>query len=221
LHGRGGSSRAKKEQTPGSDRDTAWRLFATGVRQRTVAEIAREAQVAEATVFTLSQQQGRHVLLAVRDVRARLADAGGPRPGEPALAAFRAPCSRRAVCSARTEAGAEGGPPGSARSTGLYRLCSKPGACSPRAAGRWTARPRPGPGSRAETGAGPDDLRRRCGQRLLGCSREIRLLRDGAARATTRRARRTMSASSPPRASRAGAGRPATRPGANAQKLRA
>src|SRR6266566_3736861 len=82
---------------------TAWRLFADrGFDQVTVAEIAREAQVAEATVFNYFPSKEDLFYSRFEAFSARLADAVRDRdPGEPALAAF-----RRALMA--TETGAQG-----------------------------------------------------------------------------------------------------------------
>src|SRR6201985_2962230 len=81
----------KKEQTRQLIADTAWRLFADrGFDQVTVAEIAREAQVAEATVFNYFRTKEDLFYSRFEAFSARLADAVRDRePGEPALAAFR------------------------------------------------------------------------------------------------------------------------------------
>jgi AcrR family transcriptional regulator len=81
----------KKEQTRQLIADTAWRLVADrGFDQVTVAEIAREAQVAEATVFNYFPSKEDVFYWPLEEFGARLAEAVGARPpGEPALAAFR------------------------------------------------------------------------------------------------------------------------------------
>src|SRR5258708_15695403 len=81
----------KKEQTRQLIADTAWRLFADrGFDQVTVAEIAREAQVAEATVFNYFRSKEDLFYSRFEAFSARLADAVRDRePGEPALPAFR------------------------------------------------------------------------------------------------------------------------------------
>ena len=80
----------KKEQTRQLIADTAWRLFADrGFDKVTVAEIAREAQVAEATVFNYFPSKEDLFYSRFEAFSARLADAVRDRgPGEPALAAF-------------------------------------------------------------------------------------------------------------------------------------
>lgn len=81
----------KKEQTRQLIADTAWRLFADrGFDRVTVAEIAREAQVAEATVFNYFGSKEDLFYSRLDAFGARLTGAVAARPtGEPALAAFR------------------------------------------------------------------------------------------------------------------------------------
>lgn len=81
----------KKEQTRRLIADTAWRLFADrGFDQVTVAEIAREAQVAEATVFNYFSSKEDLFYWPLEAFGARLVEAVGERPpGEPAVTAFR------------------------------------------------------------------------------------------------------------------------------------
>ena len=81
----------KKEQTRQLIAGTAWRLFADrGFDKVTVAEIAREAQVAEATVFNYFPSKEDLFYSRFEAFSTRLADAVRDRePGEPALAAFR------------------------------------------------------------------------------------------------------------------------------------
>jgi AcrR family transcriptional regulator len=81
----------KKEQTRRLIAGTAWRLFADrGFDRVTVAEIARQAQVAEATVFNYFPSKEDLFYSRFETFSARLADAVRDRdPGEPALAAFR------------------------------------------------------------------------------------------------------------------------------------
>ena len=81
----------KKEQTRQLIAGTAWRLFADrGFDKVTVAEIAREAQVAEATVFNYFPSKEDLFYSRFETFSARLADAVRDRDlGEPALAAFR------------------------------------------------------------------------------------------------------------------------------------
>jgi AcrR family transcriptional regulator len=81
----------KKEQTRQLIADTAWRLFSSrGFDQVTVAEIAREAQVAEATVFNYFASKEDLFYWPLEAFGARLVAAVGARPpGESAVAAFR------------------------------------------------------------------------------------------------------------------------------------
>jgi AcrR family transcriptional regulator len=81
----------KKEQTRQLIADTAWRLFADrGFDRVTVAEIAREAQVAEATVFNYFPTKEDLFYWRLEAFGTRLFDAVSARPaGEPVLAAFR------------------------------------------------------------------------------------------------------------------------------------
>jgi AcrR family transcriptional regulator len=81
----------KKEQTRQLITETAWRLFADrGFDRVTVAEIAREAQVAEATVFNYFASKEDLFYWRLEAFGSRLTDAVRDRPpGEPALTAFR------------------------------------------------------------------------------------------------------------------------------------
>ncbi len=81
----------KKEQTRQLIADTAWQLFADrGFDQVSVAEVAREAQVAEATVYNYFRTKEDMFYWRLETLGARLAEAVSSRPpGEPALAAFR------------------------------------------------------------------------------------------------------------------------------------
>src|SRR6266581_5909166 len=81
----------KKEQTRQLIADTAWRLFADrGFDRVTVAEVAREAQVAEATVFNYFQTKEDLFYFRLEAFGARMLDAIRGRPGdEPVLSAFR------------------------------------------------------------------------------------------------------------------------------------
>jgi AcrR family transcriptional regulator len=81
----------KKEQTRQLITDTAWRLFVDrGFDRVTVAEIAREAQVAEATVFNYFGSKEDLFYWRLEALGTRLTDAVRDRPpGEAALAAFR------------------------------------------------------------------------------------------------------------------------------------
>jgi AcrR family transcriptional regulator len=97
----------KKEQTRQLISSTAWRLFADrGFDQVTVAEIAREAQVAEATVFNYFPSKEDLFYSRFEAFSARLADAVRDRePGEPALAAFRRALLEEGGLLAQAEAG--------------------------------------------------------------------------------------------------------------------
>ena len=97
----------KKEQTRQLIADTAWRLFADrGFDNVTVAEIAREAQVAEATVFNYFPSKEDLFYSRFEAFSARLADAVRDRePGEPALAAFRRALLEEGGLLAEAEAG--------------------------------------------------------------------------------------------------------------------
>ena len=81
----------KKEQTRQLIAGTAWRLFADrGFDQVSVAEVAREAQVAEATVYNYFRTKEDLFYWRLEAFTARLAEAVSTRPpGEPAVAAFR------------------------------------------------------------------------------------------------------------------------------------
>jgi AcrR family transcriptional regulator len=80
----------KKEQTRRSIAETAWRLFAErGYDRVSVAEIARAAQVAEATVFNYFPTKEDLFYSRLEAFGDQLVEAIGARPaGEPALAAF-------------------------------------------------------------------------------------------------------------------------------------
>lgn len=97
----------KKEQTRRLIADTAWRLFADrGFDRVSVAEIAREAQVAEATVFNYFRTKEDLFYSRLEAFGDRLADAVGARPsGEPALAAFRRALLAEGGLLAQVEAG--------------------------------------------------------------------------------------------------------------------
>ena len=86
-----GLRQRKKQQTRQLIADTAWRLFADrGFERVTVAEIAREAQVAVATVFNYFPTKEDLFFYRLEAFGAQLVEAVGERPiGEPALAAFR------------------------------------------------------------------------------------------------------------------------------------
>jgi AcrR family transcriptional regulator len=81
----------KKQQTRRLIAETAWRLFADrGFDRVTVAEVAREAQVAEATVFNYFRTKEDLIYSRLEAYGAELLDAVRLRPaGEPVLVAFR------------------------------------------------------------------------------------------------------------------------------------
>ena len=81
----------KKAQTRQLIADTAWRLFADrGFERVTVAEVAREAQVAVATVFNYFPTKEDLFFFRLEAFGADLVEAvAGRATGEPALAAFR------------------------------------------------------------------------------------------------------------------------------------
>jgi AcrR family transcriptional regulator len=81
----------KKQQTRQLIADTAWRLFADrGFDRVTVAEVAREAEVAVATVFNYFPTKEDLFFFRLEAFGAQLVDAVAARPaGEPVLAAVR------------------------------------------------------------------------------------------------------------------------------------
>ncbi|GAA4446258.1 TetR/AcrR family transcriptional regulator [Phytohabitans houttuyneae] len=81
----------KKEQTRRLITETAWRLFADrGFDQVSVAEVAREAQVAETTVFNYFRTKEDLFYSGLEGFGAELVDAVRDRAaGESALVAFR------------------------------------------------------------------------------------------------------------------------------------
>jgi AcrR family transcriptional regulator len=97
----------KKQQTRELIADTAWRLFADrGFERVTVAEIAREAQVAVATVFNYFPTKEELFFYRLEAFGAQLVAAVGERPaGEPALAAFRRALMRSGGLLAEAAAG--------------------------------------------------------------------------------------------------------------------
>jgi AcrR family transcriptional regulator len=97
----------KKEQTRQLIADTAWRLFANrGFDQVTVVEVAREAQVAEATVFNYFSSKEDLFYWGLEASGARLTEAVSARPpGEPALAAFRRALTGEGGLLAQVETG--------------------------------------------------------------------------------------------------------------------
>ena len=97
----------KKEQTRQLISDTAWRLFADrGFEQVSVAEVAREAQVAEATVYNYFGTKEDLFYWQLEAFGTRLAEVVANRPiGEPALAAFRRALLADGGLLAQVEAG--------------------------------------------------------------------------------------------------------------------
>lgn len=97
----------KKEQTRQLIADIAWRLFADrGFDQVTVAEVARQAQVAEATVYNYFRTKEDLFYAPLEGFGTRLAEAVRTRPpGEPALAAFRLALLAEGGLLARVESG--------------------------------------------------------------------------------------------------------------------
>jgi AcrR family transcriptional regulator len=97
----------KKEQTRQHIADTAFRLFTDrGFDPVTVAEIAREAQVAEATVFNYFASKEDLFYWRLEAFGARLTDAVSARPaGVPVLAAFRRALLDEGGLLAQAEAG--------------------------------------------------------------------------------------------------------------------
>jgi AcrR family transcriptional regulator len=97
----------KKEQTRQLIAETAWRLFADrGFERVTVAEVARQAQVAVATVFNYFPTKEDLFYDRLEAFEARLVDAIRTRPaGEPALVAFRRYLRESGGLLAQAEAG--------------------------------------------------------------------------------------------------------------------
>jgi AcrR family transcriptional regulator len=97
----------KKEQTRQLIADTAWRLFADrGFERVTVAEVAREAQVAVATVFNYFPTKEDLFFFRLDTFGAHLVDGVSAREeGEPVLVAFRRHLLGSAGLLARVEAG--------------------------------------------------------------------------------------------------------------------
>jgi AcrR family transcriptional regulator len=97
----------KKAQTRQLIADTAWRLFADrGFERVTVAEVAREAQVAVATVFNYFPAKEDLFFFRLEAFGADLVEAvAGRAAGEPALAAFRRQLLGAGGLLAQVEAG--------------------------------------------------------------------------------------------------------------------
>jgi len=81
----------KKERTRQLIADTAWRLFADrGFDRVSVADVARDAEVSEATVFNYFRTKEDMFYFRFEAFEARLIEAARDRPpGEPVLAAVR------------------------------------------------------------------------------------------------------------------------------------
>ena len=97
----------KKAQTRRLIADTAWRLFADrGFERVTVAEVAREAQVAGATVFNYFPTKEDLFFFRLEAFGADLVEAVAARvAGEPALTAFRRQLLGAGGLLAQVEAG--------------------------------------------------------------------------------------------------------------------
>jgi AcrR family transcriptional regulator len=97
----------KKEQTRQLIAETAWRLFADrGFDKVTVAEVARQAQVAVATVFNYFPTKEDLFYYRLEAFGARLVGAVASRaPGEPVLASFRRHLTETGGLLAQVEAG--------------------------------------------------------------------------------------------------------------------
>jgi AcrR family transcriptional regulator len=97
----------KKEQTRELIAGTAWRMFVDrGFDRVSVAEVARAAQVAEATVYNYFGTKEDLFYWRLEAFGTRLADAVSARPpGEPAIAAFRRALLAEEGLLARVEAG--------------------------------------------------------------------------------------------------------------------
>jgi AcrR family transcriptional regulator len=87
----------KKERTRQLLADTAWQLFADhGFDRVAVADVARSAEVSEATVFNYFRTKEDLFYLRFEQFEAQLIEAVRDRPaGEPALAAFRRAVTQR------------------------------------------------------------------------------------------------------------------------------
>jgi AcrR family transcriptional regulator len=97
----------KKEQTRQLIAETAWRLFADhGFEQVTVAEIARQAEVAVATVFNYFPTKEDLFFFRLEAFEAQLIGAVRERPvGQPLVAAFRRALEGAGGLLAQVEAG--------------------------------------------------------------------------------------------------------------------
>ena len=108
----------KKEQTRQLIAESAWRLFVRpGFDQVTVAEVAREAQVAEATVYNYFGTKEDLFYSRLEAFGTRLAEAVAARPdGEQRWRRSAVPCSPRTACSPRRRRACPGAETGCARS---------------------------------------------------------------------------------------------------------
>jgi len=164
----------KKEQTRRLIADTAWRLFADrGFDQVSVAEIAREAQVAEATVFNYFRSKEDLFYWRLEAFGARLTDAIAARPpGEPVLTAFRRYLLAEGGLLAQVEAG-------DAEALARLRTISRTITASPALLAREQQALAGNADSlaallAAESGADPDDLRPHLvANTLLGAQRTL------------------------------------------------
>jgi AcrR family transcriptional regulator len=164
----------KKEQTRQLIADTAWQLFADrGFDKVSVAEVARAAQVAEATVFNYFPSKEDLFYSRLESFWTRLADAVSTRPpGQPALAAFRDALQADGGLLGQLESG---DPDALARLRTVNRIVAASPALLAReqqvlagAASDLAAR------LAAETGAGPADLRPQVvANALLGVHRAL------------------------------------------------
>ena len=164
----------KKEQTRRLIADTAWRLFADrGFDRVTVAEVARKAEVAVATVFNYFPTKEDLFFFRLEAFGTNLVDAVATRAaGEPALVAFR----RRLLQSGGLVAQAEGG---DLQALERLRTVNRVIAASPALQAREQqafARTADALAARlaAETGAPADDLRPQvAANALIGVQRAL------------------------------------------------
>ena len=164
----------KKQQTRQLIADTAWRLFADrGFDRVTVAEVARQAQVAEATVFNYFPTKEDLFYHRLEAFEAALVEAVAARAvGEPALAAVRRYLLEPGGLLAQVEAG-------DAEALQRLRTVNRVIAASPallareqRAIARSTDRL--AELLAADTGAGADDVTARAAANaLLGVQRAL------------------------------------------------
>jgi AcrR family transcriptional regulator len=163
----------KKEQTRQLIADTAFRLFADrGFEKVSVAEIARDAQVAEATVFNYFPSKEDLFYSRLEAFGSRLTEEVSARaPGEPAIAAFRRALLAENGLLAQVEAG---DPEALARLRTVSRVIDASPALRAREQ-QAIARNASAPALlAAETGAGGDDLRPQvAANALLGLHRAL------------------------------------------------